>query len=201
MTRLSDQFTYSIDQQESLYEGFYRMNQLTIRHQRFNGETMAIKRELMDRPDAVVIMLIDFKLNEMVFIEQFRVGAMREDNPWLVEMVAGLIDKDESPEEVARREAEEEAGVTVGRTQFICRYLPSPGGSNERVFLYVGEVDAATAHGIHGLEDEGEDIQVVRIPLQQAFDGVNNGLINNAASIIGLQWLQLHESRLRTEWA
>lgn len=201
MTRLSDQFTFSIDQQEPIYEGFYRLNQLTIKHQRFNGGTMTIKRELLDRQDAVVIMLVDFKRNEMVLIEQFRVGALREDNPWLVEMVAGLIDTDESPEEVARREAKEEAGVKVGRVEFICRYLPSPGATNERIHLYVGEVDASAASGVHGLEDEGEDIQVVTIPLEQAYAEVNNGLINNAASIIGLQWLQLNEARLRTKWA
>lgn len=200
MQRDTDNYDYAIEEHKPLYQGFYKMDQLTIRHQRFEGGTLTIKRELMDRHDAVCVLLVDLKNDALVFVEQFRVGALREDNPWLLELVAGLIDKDESPEDVARREAHEEAGVKVGRMQFITRYLPSPGGTNERVHLYVGEVNSEEAHGIHGLDDEGEDIRVHAVPFKTAYEWLDNGAINNAASIIALQWLQLNLTDLKTAW-
>jgi ADP-ribose pyrophosphatase len=155
----------------------------------------------MDRHDAVCVLLVDFTQREVVFIEQFRVGALREANPWLLELVAGLIDKDEQPEEVARREALEEAGVSIARMEPITRYLPSPGGTSERIHLYVGEVDATKAHGIHGLDEEGEDIRVLTTPFETAYQWVKEGKVNNAASIIALQWLQLNETSLSERWA
>jgi len=201
MKRDTDKFSVKIDNHKNLYNGFYKMDHLTISHQRFNGGNLTIQRELMNRLDAVCILLVDFTVNKTVLIEQFRVGALNEKNPWLIEMVAGLIDKDEEPEEVARREAKEEAGVSVGRVEFINRYLPSPGGTNECIYLYAGEVDSSTASGIHGLEHEGEDIRATAIPLKQAYEWVKNGTINNAAGIIALQWLQLNEQHLKDKWA
>lgn len=201
MKRDTETFDFCIDQQQLLYQGFYKMDLLTITHQRFDGRELTIKREVMDRHDAVCVLLVDFSRREIVFVEQFRVGAMRESNPWLLELVAGLIDKDEQPEEVARREAQEEAGVSIGRIEFITRYLPSPGGTNERIFLYVGEVDASKAHGIHGLDEEGEDIRVTTTRFETAFQWVSEGKVNNAASIIALQWLQLNQVSLEEQWA
>jgi ADP-ribose pyrophosphatase len=117
-------------------------------------------------------------------------------NPWLLELVAGLIDKDESPEEVARREAQEEAGCTVGALLPIARYLPSPGGSDEFVHLFLGIVDSEGLGGIHGLPDEHEDIRVHLVPLAGARDMLDAGRINNAATLIALQWLLLNHGRL-----
>jgi ADP-ribose pyrophosphatase len=85
--------------------------------------------------------------------------------------------------------------------EFITRYLPSPGGTNERIFLYVGEVDAANAHGIHGLDEEGEDIRVTTTSFDTAFQWVRDGKVNNAASIIALQWLQINQVSLEEQWA
>jgi ADP-ribose pyrophosphatase len=155
----------------------------------------------MDRHDAVCVLPLDITTGHVILVEQFRVGALRQANPWLLELVAGLIDKDEEPDQVAHREAEEEAGVELGRLHPINRYLPSPGGTNERVFLYVGEVDSRDAGGIHGLDEEGEDIRVHRIALQQAFDWCNDGTINNAATIIALQWVQLNLNWLTKHWS
>jgi ADP-ribose pyrophosphatase len=201
MKRDSATFHFSIDQQHLLYQGFYKMDLLTITHQRFDGRELTIQREVLERHDAVCVLLVDFSLREIVFVEQFRVGALREPNPWLLELVAGLIDKDEQPEEVARREAQEEAGVGVGRMEFITRYLPSPGGTTERIFLYVGEVDASKAQGIHGLDEEGEDIRVTTTSFDTAFQWVRDGKVNNAASIIALQWLQINQQSLEERWA
>lgn len=201
MQRESAKFEFTILEQKPLYQGFYRMDHYRVQHQCFEKPPIEISRELMDRPDAVCVLLVDFQREETVLIEQFRVGALNEANPWLLELVAGLIDKDESPEEVGRREAEEEAGVKVGRMQSICRYLPSPGGSNERVHLFVGEVDAQTAEGVHGLDAEGEDIRVHRISFDAAFAMLDRGEFNNAAILIALQWFQLNKGVLRQQWA
>lgn len=196
----TEQLKFNVDHEQTLHQGFYRMVELTVTHDKFDGGQLTIKREVMDRHDAVVLMLIDLATESLVFIEQFRVGALKEPNPWLIEMVAGLIDKDESPEDVARREASEEAGVGVGRLEKICRYLPSPGGTNECVHLYVGEVDSTKASGVHGLAQEGEDIRVVTVGLEKAFTWLEEGTINNAAGVIGLQWLQLNLESLKQRW-
>ncbi|MEJ2043291.1 MAG: NUDIX domain-containing protein [Reinekea sp.] len=201
MKRETDTFKYSIDQTEALYHGFYQMNKLTVTHQKFDGGNITIERELFDRHDAVCVLLADIKHKQFVLIEQFRIGALQEDNPWLIELVAGLIDKDEQPEEVARREAIEEAGIELGRIHFITRYLPSAGGSNERIHLYVAEADCSKASGIHGLDEEGEDIRVLTVPFDQAFTWVEEGQINNAAAIIALQWFRLNQETLKQLWA
>lgn len=183
-----------------LHDGFYQMEAWTVRHATYQGEPMTIERELMCRMDAAVILLYDPVRDETVLVEQYRVGAHKAPTPWLIECVAGLIDTDEQPEAVARREAMEEAGVTPGRIEPICEYLPSPGGSNEKIHLYVGEVDASTAGGVHGLDHEGEDILVHRVALDTALDWLADGHINNAASIIGLQWLAMNREHLRKRW-
>ncbi|WP_320825724.1 NUDIX domain-containing protein [Reinekea sp.] len=201
MKRETDHFHYSIDQQDSLYRGFYQMDQLTVTHQRFDGGQQTISRELMDRHDAVCVLLVDFSRHAVVLIEQFRVGTLQDSNPWQIELVAGLIDKDEAPEAVARREAMEEAGVDIGRVHSISRYWPSSGGSNERIHLFVGEVDSLLASGVHGLAEEGEDIRVLSVPFAEAYAWVRDGTLNNAAAIIALQWLQLNEASLCDRWA
>ncbi len=117
------------------------------------------------------------------------------DSPWQLEIVAGIIDKDETPEKVAVREAEEEAGLTVRELAPMTSYLSSSGGCSERIHLYLGIVDAAQAEGIHGLADEGEDILVHVVSFDQAMQWVTEGKIENAASIIALQWLALNKHR------
>mgnify|MGYP001038866741 FL=1 len=111
-----------------------------------------------------------------------------------------MIEEGESVEDVARREALEEAGLAIGRTKPVLSYLASPGGTTERSSIMVGEVDATTAKGIHGLADENEDIRVHVVSREQAYQWVEEGLIDNAASVIALQWLQLHHQNLRNEW-
>lgn len=185
---------------ELRYQGFYRMESLRVNHAAYRGGQVEITRELMVRPDAVVVLLYDPHLDAVVLVEQYRVGALSAPTPWLIECVAGLIEPDESTESVARRETAEEAGLTLGRLEFICDYYPSPGGSDEKITLYAGEVDATHAGGVHGLDDEGEDILVRRVPVQEALNWLADGHINNAACIISLQWLALHHAELRGRW-
>lgn len=189
-------------EREPCFKGFYKLDRLRLRHRLFaGGMGPEIHRELFVRHDAVCVLPYDPQRDCVVLIEQFRVGALdKSHNPWLLELVAGLIDKDEEPEQVARREAVEEAGLTLGALWPVTVYYPSPGGSDERVHLYVGRCDSRLAAGIHGLEEEGEDIRVHVWTLEQALQAVRDGRIDNAASIIALQWLALNRAEVRGVW-
>ncbi|MCK6759943.1 ADP-ribose diphosphatase [Enterobacter bugandensis] len=187
---------------ETLYSGFFSMDLYRFRHRLFNGEMSGeIRREIFERGHAAVLLPFDPVRNEVVLVEQIRIAAYdTSESPWLLEMVAGMIEEGESVEDVARREALEEAGLVVGRTKPVLSYLASPGGTSERLSIMVGEVDATTAEGIHGLADENEDIRVHVVSREQAYQWVEEGKIDNAASVIALQWLQLHYQTLRNEW-
>ena len=187
---------------ETLYSGFFSMELYRFRHRLFNGEMSGeIRREIFERGHAAVLLPFDPVRDEVVLVEQIRIAAYDvSESPWLLEMVAGMIEEGESVEDVACREALEEAGLIVGRTKPVLSYLASPGGTSERLSIMVGEVDATTADGIHGLADENEDIRVHVVSREQAYQWVEEGKIDNAASVIALQWLQLHYQTLRNEW-
>lgn len=182
---------------------FFSLNLYRFRHRLFNGDmSPEIKREIFERGHAAVLLPYDPVRDEVVLIEQLRIAAVdTSSSPWLLEMVAGMIETGESVEDVCRREAQEEAGVTVVRCKPVLSYLASPGGTSERLSIMVGEVDATTAEGIHGLEEEHEDIRVHVVSREQAYRWVEEGAIDNAASVIALQWLALHHESLRKEWA
>ena len=137
-----------------------------------------------------------------MLVEQIRSAACEaSESRWLLERVAGVSEEGRAPEGVARREAVGGAGLDVGRIKPMLSYLASPGGTSERLSILVGEVDATTAKGIHGLADENEDIRVHVVSREQAYQWVEEGKIDNAASVIALQWLQLHYHNLRNEWS
>ncbi|MCI3947422.1 ADP-ribose diphosphatase [Pseudomonas syringae] len=188
---------------ENCFKGFYRLDKLHVRHELFaGGMSKEISRELFVRHDAVCVLPYDAKRDEVVLIEQFRVGAMKKtQNPWLIELVAGLIDKDEQPEEVAHREAEEEAGLVFDALWPITKYFPSPGGSDEFVHLYMGRCSSEGAGGLHGLESEGEDIRVTVWSFDDAMQAMKDGEIKNASTIIALQWLALNRAEIRGLWS
>lgn len=190
-------------ERELCFRGFYQLDRLHLRHRLFAGEMgPMIHRELFVRPNAVCVLPYDPQRDCVVLVEQFRVGALEKSaRPWLIELVAGLIDKDEQPEQVACREAQEEAGLELTELWPITQYYPSPGGSNERVHLYLGRCDSSAAGGLHGLPEEGEDIKVHVWPLSQALEAIGQGLMDNAASLIALQWLALNREQVRLKWS
>lgn len=194
---------FQVIEREACFSGFYKLDRLRLRHRQFaGGMGPELSRELFVRHDAVCVLPYDPQRDCVVLIEQFRVGAMEKSaNPWLMELVAGLIDKDEQPEEVAHREAMEEANLPLISLWPITQYYPSPGGSDERVHLFVGRCDSEGAGGVHGLAEEGEDIRVHVWPLEDALDAVKDGRIDNAASIIALQWLALNRAEVRGLWS
>ncbi|WP_300175449.1 ADP-ribose diphosphatase [uncultured Aliivibrio sp.] len=201
---LHNQFTSNdvdVLSKESLYNGFFKMTKVAFRHQLFSGGwSDIIERELFERGHAVALLPYDPLSDRVVLIEQIRVGALESQSPWQYEIVAGMIDKGESAEQVAIREAEEEAGIFVSCLEKISHFYPSSGGCTEKLDVFVGCVDASKAEGIHGLEDENEDIRVHVVTREEAYALVTRGIIENAASIIALQWLELNVSRLRSQW-
>lgn len=190
-----------IEKREVLFQGFYRVDKLHLRHRQFaGGMGPVITRELFVRPSAVGVLVYDPDNDEVLLIEQFRVGALANEHPWQYEIVAGLVEPGEALEDVARREAQEEAGVAVGAMEKVLDFLPSPGGSDELFTLFVACADLGSAAGVHGLPEEGEDIRVNVMSVNQALAAVQRGRINNAACLIALQWLALNKSRLQARW-
>lgn len=191
-----------IQSQETLFQGFFKMRKWRFRHKLFaGGWSDPIEREVFERGHAVAVLPYDPIREEFVLIEQIRIPAHETStSPWLIEIIAGIIEPGEAPDEVCRREAQEEAALEVQHLSKALSYLVSPGGTTERVDIYMACVDAGSAGGIHGLEQENEDILVHRISEQQAMQWLNDGTIDNSAAIIALQWFALNKSRLLSQW-
>lgn len=187
---------------ETLWKGYFRMDRWRLRHRTFaGGWSGEITREVFERGHAVVALLYDPERDQVAMIEQFRVGAMAAGHhPWLIECVAGIIDPGETPDQVAVREIGEEAGCVPLEMLRVGEYLVSAGGTSETAILYCARVDASAISGIHGLEQEGEDIRVMVVPTDEALGWVRSGRINNVMAVLALQWLALERDALRRRW-
>jgi len=184
------------------YKGFFTLSRLCLRHQKYDGSwTEVLTRELFERGHAVAILLYDPVRDEVVLIEQFRVGALDfPGDPWLLEIVAGIIEDDESEQRVVAREALEEAGCVIEQLEPVCKYLVSPGGTTESTALFCGKVDTTNVGGVHGVVEEGEDIQVKVVSYEESVALLKSGRICSASPIIALQWLMMNRERLRQQW-
>ncbi|MCM8594467.1 NUDIX domain-containing protein [Accumulibacter sp.] len=184
------------------YQGFYRLESLRLSHRLFGGGmSPPIVREVIEKSDVAAVLLYDPARDEVVMIEQFRVGARSDPRgPWLIEVVAGLIETGETPEDVARREAIEEAGCTVSELLPISTFYTSPAKTSQRIHLFLGRTDSAGAGGIHGLAEEGEDIRVLCLPAEEALALVEQGRADSAWPLIALLWFAGHRERTRQLW-
>ena len=176
---------------------------MRFRHKLFSGEWSGEREyDVLRRGEAVAIILYDPERDSVVLVEQFRLPALYAGlSPWQIEPVAGLVDKDESYDAVARRESQEEAGIApIGELVPIQRYMPSPGDSDESVMLFCGRVDARSAGGIHGLAEENEDIRVVVKTVSELEAMLLAGQIETGHTLMCCHWLLRHRDRLRREW-
>lgn len=191
-----------IVERQTAYEGFYRLDRYRLRHRLHGGGwSRPLVRENFERGHAVAVLPYDPVADAVILMEQFRIGAMAAGfDPWIAEIVAGMIDPGEDTEAVARRETREEIGREVGDLIRVCDYLSTPGGCSETVTLYCGRVDSAGAEGVFGNPNEDEDILIYAIPFDEAMKRVGDGRINNSVTIIALQWLALNRDRVRAEW-
>jgi len=194
--------TVVVDQKESAFRGYFHIDRYTLRHALFNGGvSRPVIRELLERGHAVAVLPYDPVRDAVVLLEQFRIGAYAAGmGPWLLEVVAGIIDAGETPEAVAERETLEESGCRVTALEPVARWLSSPGCTSETVALYIGRVDAGAVHGIHGLADEGEDIRPFMVPADTLLRMLDEGRLDNATTLIAAQWLALNRDRLRARW-
>lgn len=192
-----------IIEKKTLYRGFLSVEQYFLQHRLFaGGWSQTIKREVFKKSGAAAALLYDPNLDKVVLLEQFRVGALEDKNsPWLVEVVAGLLEPEEQPVELVVRETKEEASLEVADLEFICQYWVTPGFSTEQVTLFCAKVDASKAGGIHGLPEEEEDIRTIVVTPEEAYQAMADGQIKNAPTIISLQWLQINKARLRAKWS
>jgi len=179
---------YRITDQLPLYRGFFHLDACTVEHDRFAGGSQTIVREHLERGDAVAVLLYDPRLDEVLLIRQFRIGpAVRSDDPWLVEIVAGMVDNGESSEAAGIREAEEETGYRPERLRHLGRYYSTPGGSSERIDLYFGEVDKHASNGDGGgMDHEQEDIESFWLSRAEAMQWLASGRINSGAPMLAL---------------
>ncbi len=185
------------------FEGFFRIDRYRLRHRLFSGDwSHPLVRELFERGHAAAVLPYDPVRDEVVLIEQFRVGALNAPGgPWLMEIVAGIIEADETPEDVVKRESIEEADCIITNLIPLYNFLVSPGGATESVALFCGRVDTTHAGGIHGASEEGEDIKVHVVALDTALALLRTGKINSVSAIIALQWLALNRDHVRAMWA
>jgi ADP-ribose pyrophosphatase len=185
-----------------VYDGYFRMDRYRLKHKLHEGGwSKEFTRELFERGHAVALLPYDPVRDLVVLVEQFRIGAYAAGcHPWLIEVVAGIIDPGETAEEVARREAVEEAGLQVQDMVKVADYLASPGGTSETVTLYCGCIDAGDAGGIHGLDTESEDIRVMTLPFDDVPGLLAEPRTHNATLLIALQWLTLNRDELRQRW-
>ena len=190
---------YKIIAKKSLHDGFFKVDRFDIQHRLFaGGYSGTFSRELFERGEAAAVLLYDSNADVVILTEQFRIGAAfdHEASPWLLEVVAGMVEAGEQADDVARREAQEEAGCIINDLIPISSYWSSPGGTSEKIHLYCALLDSQGVGGIHGLDHEQEDILVRTIPFEQAYNAIASGEINNAATIIALQWLKLNKNTL-----
>jgi ADP-ribose pyrophosphatase len=192
-----------IVERKRVYDGFFKLDVARVRHELFRGGmSPELKREVFVQRQAVAVLPYDPRTDRVVLVEQFRAGTIDwGGEPWLLEAVAGILDKDgEAVEAAAKREVKEECGLELGRLDFAGLYASSPGGTTERVHTFVGEVTAPESGGVHGLASEHEDIRLTVVPAEEAFAMFRAGRIVAADTIVPLQHLMLHHDRLRREW-
>jgi len=178
--------------EEAIYDGFYSLSRVSFRHTKFNGGwTGIVEREVLQRGNVIGVLAHDPLSDEVALVEQFRFGARtKPDNPWLMEVIAGMVEPGEEPHDVACREAKEEAGLTLKNLQLIRQYYSSPSSTSEEVFVFYAEADLSNAGGVHGLDSEDEDIQVHIVKADDAIRMMEDQVIKNAISVIALQWFQ-----------
>lgn len=194
---------FSIIEEQALYRGFFNLTRFRLRHTLYRGGwSDAIERELFHRGRCVAVIPYDPASDHVVLIEQFRIGAIAEQaTPWLLEIVAGAVEEGETAEDVAHREADEEAGCAIRELIPIHEFYTTPGGCSEKLSLFCGIVDASELGGHFGLAEEQEDILVQVVEFAQAMELLQCGKIESAIPIIALQWLALNRDRLRRSYS
>ena len=181
-----------IESTDRILDDFFKVDATTLRYERFDGSLSDTVRLLsLERGDAVGVVIVNLDRGTVVLTEQFRLPTYEKGPGWLLEIVAGMIDPGEDPEDTARRETMEETGYRIDEVEAIGTFYVSPGGSSERILLYVAEV--ATTDWVDpggGAAAEGENIRAVELPLEDVYAGLDDGRFIDAKTLVGLMWLR-----------
>ena len=184
---------YKIINKKNLYSGFFNLNKYQFIHQKHDGDwTNEVEREIFSGAHVSTLLPYDPIKKEIILIKQFRAGVIsRYDDDYLYEIVAGIIDNNEKPEETAKRECLEETGCEVNKIKTIQSYFPAPGSSESYYHLFLGEVNSFKGKRIMGLKSENEDILVKAFKVDQVRKMLKNKQIINGLTLIALQWFFL----------
>jgi len=184
---------YKIINKKNLYSGFFNLNKYEFIHQKHDGSwTDKVEREVFSGAHVSTLLPYDPLRKEIVLIQQFRAGSLsRYDNDYLYEIVAGIIDRNETPLETAKRECLEETGCEVKKIIPIQSYFPAPGSSESYYHLYLGEVNSFNGERIMGLENENENILVKAFKVEEIRKMLKEKVIKNGLTLIALQWFFL----------
>lgn len=181
-----------IESREVVFDDFFTIEKATLRFERFDG-TMSptVKRLCFERGDAVAALILNRDTGKLLLTFQFKYPTLEKGDGWIAEVLAGMIDEGETPEEALRREIVEEAGFDIHHTTHIHTFYVSPGGTSERIFLYYVEVGNSDRVGPGGgLASEAEDIRVLEYSPAEAFALLDNGDIQDAKTLIAIMWLR-----------
>ncbi len=197
-----NKYDVELIEKQVAFSGYFRIDRFRLRVPLYEGGmSREVVREVLERGRVAAVLLVDPDRDAVVLIEQFRPGPFAAgDQPWLIEAVAGVIEGVESAQEMARREAKEEANCDIMDLLPVMRFFTSPGASTESVMLFCGRVDSTNAGGVHGLEEEGEDIRVMVVSVNKALSLLHDGKIVNAKTIIALQWLATNYDSVKKRW-
>lgn len=195
--RLSDEERVKLIEKQTVWKRFVHLQTMVFEQRMPDGRVIRIDREVHDHGVAAAILLFDPRLNAVVLVRQFRPGAFANGDPsFMLEIPAGLTDGDH-PDEAVRREAMEETGYAVETPRYLFDTYASPGTLTEKVSLFYARVNVGEKAGLGGgLETEGEDIEVLTVPLDEAYAMIASGEITDAKTIISLQWAMLNRAVL-----
>jgi nudix-type nucleoside diphosphatase (YffH/AdpP family) len=175
------------------YAGFFNVEELDLSFRRFDGSMSdPVNRAVFIGVDCAIVLPYDPVRDRVMLVEQFRTGAyLRGDpNPWTVEPIAGRIDPGEGPEEAARREALEEAGITVTDLKCVSAAYPSPGSTTEHFFIYIGIADLPDGSaGVGGKLSEAEDIRSQIMDWEDFDKALNAGEFRLLPLLVAGHWL------------
>ena len=187
---------------EWLSQGFLKLAKYTVSHDSYRGGKIGpMTRELVVRPPAVGVLPYDPVNDKILLIEQFRLSAHLAGMPaWQREVIAGISDREETPEALARREAIEEANCNVTDLVEMVRFLTNPGVTSEVLILYCGRMDSDQVTGVHGLASEHEDIRSTLFDASEIPALLAHGHTGNGPLIVALGWMLNNRERLRKLW-
>lgn len=181
-----------VDDRRRVFDGFFKVDEATVAYEKPDGSwSEPSKRLSVERGDAAAVLVHDTERDVLTFVRQFRYPTLRHGEPWLLEIVAGMVDPGETAQEAARREVEEEIGVRVESLERIAEFYGSPGGMSEKVSVFYAQ--ARYEGGGGGLE--GEDLEVVEMPVVEALEGLENGDFHDGKTLVALLWLAGRRSK------